>query len=89
MVIARVQAAVQQPERHHLFVVVASAVAEVGQDHDYDWAIAEPSSMRSLIQLAGRIQRHRKQLPSTPNLLILQKNYSSGWQKASLLPTWF
>ncbi len=72
-----VQAALQQPERHHLFVVIASAVAEVGRDHDYDWAIAEPSSMRSLIQLAGRIQRHRKQLPSTPNLLILQKNYKA------------
>jgi CRISPR-associated endonuclease/helicase Cas3 len=72
-----IQAALQQPERHHLFVVVASAVAEVGRDHDYDWAIAEPSSMRSLIQLAGRIQRHRKQLPSTPNLLILQKNFKA------------
>ncbi len=62
------------PERHHVFVVCASPVAEVGRDHDYDWAIAEPSSMRSLIQLAGRIQRHRKQSPEQPNLLILNKN---------------
>ena len=30
--------------------------------------------MRSLIQLAGRIQRHRQQPPVTPNLLILNKN---------------
>lgn len=30
-----------------------------GRDHDYDWAIVEPSSMRSIIQLAGRIRRHR------------------------------
>jgi len=42
---------------NHLFIVLATSVAEVGRDHDYDWAIAEPSSMRSLIQLAGRIQR--------------------------------
>ncbi|MCG8707424.1 type I-F CRISPR-associated helicase Cas3 [Brenneria sp. 4F2] len=61
-------------ERHHLFVVLATSVAEVGRDHDYDWAIAEPSSMRSLIQLAGRIQRHRRQEPAAPNLHILRKN---------------
>ncbi|MGB9098117.1 type I-F CRISPR-associated helicase Cas3f [Erwinia sp.] len=62
------------PETHHLFVVLATSVAEVGRDHDYDWAIAEPSSMRSLIQLAGRVQRHRQQKSLTPNIHILQKN---------------
>lgn len=61
-------------EDHHSFVVLATSVAEVGRDHDYDWAIAEPSSMRSLIQLAGRIQRHRKQEPISENLLILSRN---------------
>ncbi len=62
-------------EENQLFVVFATSVAEVGRDHDYDWAIAEPSSMRSLIQLAGRIQRHRQERPSSANLLILSKNY--------------
>ena len=69
------QALAEHPEDNHLFVVLATSVAEVGRDHDYDWAIAEPSSMRSLIQLAGRIQRHRNQVPETPNLLILSRNY--------------
>ncbi|HEI8867806.1 TPA: type I-F CRISPR-associated helicase Cas3 [Serratia odorifera] len=64
----------QHAEQHHLFVVLATSVAEVGRDHDYDWAIAEPSSMRSLIQLAGRIQRHRQQPCSSPNLYVLQQN---------------
>ena len=68
------QALKAHPQQHHLFVVLATAVAEVGRDHDYDWAIAEPSSMRSLIQLAGRIQRHRQNSPSCENLLILQQN---------------
>jgi len=68
------QALTQYPEQHHIFVVLATSVAEVGRDHDYDWAIAEPSSMRSLIQLAGRVQRHRKQQPTQPNLHILHKN---------------
>jgi len=47
------------PEPHHLFIVLGSPVTEVGRDHDYDWAVVEPSSMRSLIQLAGRVRRHR------------------------------
>ena len=46
-------------EENQVFIVLASPVAEVGRDHDYDWAVVEPSSMRSLIQLAGRVRRHR------------------------------
>jgi len=61
-------------KQHHIFVVLATAVAEVGRDHDYSWMIAEPSSMRSLIQLAGRIQRHRKKEPESENFLVLTKN---------------
>lgn len=60
--------------KNHVFIVLATSVAEVGRDHDYDWAIAEPSSMRSLVQLAGRIQRHRKQEPITHNYYILDRN---------------
>lgn len=65
------------PERNHIFVVFATSVAEVGRDHDYDWAIAEPSSMRSLIQLSGRVQRHRHKIPNGPNILILSRNYKA------------
>ena len=68
------QAIGHQPETHHIFVVLATSVAEIGRDHDYDWAIAEPSSMRSLIQLAGRVQRHRQISPKVPNIHILHKN---------------
>ncbi len=62
-------------EKNHIFVVLATAVAEVGRDHDYDWAVVEPSSMRSIIQLAGRVQRHRQNIPVTENIHILSKNY--------------
>lgn len=75
--IAEIKAALSDDEQHHLFVVLATSVAEVGRDHDYDWAVAEPSSMRSLIQLAGRIQRHRQKPCQTPNLHILQKNINA------------
>jgi len=62
---------------NHLFVILASPVAEVGRDHDYDWAIVEPSSMRSIIQLAGRVLRHRDEVPDTPNILLLNQNYKA------------
>ncbi|MFW8602366.1 type I-F CRISPR-associated helicase Cas3f [Desulfobacterota bacterium M19] len=62
-------------QQNHIFVVLASPVAEVGRDHDYDWAIVEPSSMRSIIQLAGRVLRHRAIVPREPNIVLLNKNY--------------
>jgi CRISPR-associated endonuclease/helicase Cas3 len=65
----------QHPQSNHVFVVIASPVAEVGRDHDYDWAVVEPSSMRSIIQLAGRILRHRDHIPETPNVCLLNQNY--------------
>ena len=74
-----IQQAIQKlPEvKNHIFIVLASPVAEVGRDHDYDWAIVESSSMRSIIQLAGRILRHREQVPAKPNILLLNKNYKA------------
>lgn len=59
---------------NHIFIVFASPVAEVGRDHDYDWAIVEPSSMRSIIQLAGRVRRHRNDAYENLNILIMDKN---------------
>lgn len=61
-------------EPDHLFIVLGSPVTEVGRDHDYDWAVVEPSSMRSLIQLAGRIRRHRSGECQLPNLLVFDTN---------------
>lgn len=57
-----------------LFIVVATPVEEVGRDHDFDWAIIEPSSYRSIIQLAGRVLRHRSTTPTAPNIGIMQYN---------------
>ena len=64
----------QHPEPDQIFVVIATAVAEVGRDHDYDWAVVEPSSMRSIIQLAGRVRRHRPGACETPNIHLLDTN---------------
>ncbi|MCB5362672.1 type I-F CRISPR-associated helicase Cas3 [Pusillimonas sp. CC-YST705] len=61
-------------EKNHIFIVLASPVCEVGRDWDADWAVAEPSSMRALIQLAGRVQRHRSKQSENPNVLIFDTN---------------
>ena len=57
-----------------LFIVLGSPVTEVGRDHDYDWAVVEPSSMRSLIQLAGRVRRHRTEAVTSVNVEVLDTN---------------
>ncbi len=57
-----------------MFIVLGSPVTEVGRDHDYDWAVVEPSSMRSLIQLAGRVRRHRAGACGQPNIAVLDTN---------------
>ncbi|WP_067981471.1 type I-F CRISPR-associated helicase Cas3f [Neptuniibacter pectenicola] len=64
----------QTTAKNQLFIVLASPVAEVGRDHDYDWAIIEPSSMRSIIQIAGRLLRHRDHVPDQENILLINQN---------------
>ncbi len=61
---------------HVMFVLVASPVAEVGRDHDFDWAVIEPSSIRSVVQMAGRVMRHRVPAPGTnaPNVVLPELN---------------
>jgi CRISPR-associated endonuclease/helicase Cas3 len=57
-------------------IVVATPVEEVGRDHDFDWAIIEPSSMHSIIQTAGRVNRHRRiEMPlGVHNVVLLTRN---------------
>lgn len=63
-------------KRNVIFIVVATPVEEVGRDHDFDWAIVEPSSYRSIIQLSGRVLRHRSIEADIdePNVGLLQYN---------------
>jgi CRISPR/Cas system-associated endonuclease/helicase Cas3 len=55
-------------------VIVATPIEEVGRDHDFDWCILEPVSVWSLIQIIGRIMRHREfniKEHRSPNVVIL------------------
>ncbi|EIC20983.1 type I-F CRISPR-associated helicase Cas3f [Thiorhodovibrio frisius] len=61
------------------FVVVATPVEEIGRDHDFDWAALEPSGTHSLVQAAGRVNRHRLESITRPNIAILQ--YNARWAR--------
>ena len=56
-------------------IVVATPVEEIGRDHDFDWAVIEPSSSQSIVQTAGRVNRHRLVNIDSPNIAALQFNY--------------
>jgi len=60
--------------KHVLFILVVTPVEEVGRDHDFDWAVVEPSSLRSIIQLSGRVMRHRDKIPGEANVALMQYN---------------
>lgn len=66
----------QCAEENVIFILVATPVEEVGRDHDFDWAVIEPSSYRSIIQLSGRVRRHRSQEQdiTAPNIALMQFN---------------
>ncbi|XOZ34854.1 HD domain-containing protein [Halomonadaceae bacterium KBTZ08] len=60
-----------------VFIVVATPVEEVGRDHDFDWAVIEPSSVASIVQLSGRVNRHRRARVSEPNIAIMDQTIRS------------
>lgn len=55
-------------------VVVASPVIETGNDLDFDWAVIDPISTRSIIQTAGRVWRHRPLQRQTLSVSILGRS---------------
>ncbi|ENU26364.1 type I-F CRISPR-associated helicase Cas3f [Acinetobacter modestus] len=57
------------------FIVLATPVEEVGRDHDFDWAIIDASSVQSIVQTSGRVNRHRLEKVQQPNIMIPQWNY--------------
>ncbi|MGI9283131.1 MAG: type I-F CRISPR-associated helicase Cas3f [Endozoicomonas sp.] len=67
----------QKVIKHVLFILVATPVEEVGRDHDFDWAVIEPSSYRSLVQMAGRVLRHREHSVDSANIALMQYNWKT------------
>ncbi len=58
-----------------VFIVVATPVEEIGRDHDFDWAVIDASSAQSIVQTAGRVNRHRlTECAGVPNIHIPEFN---------------
>ncbi|TXF10358.1 type I-F CRISPR-associated helicase Cas3f [Pelomicrobium methylotrophicum] len=60
-------------KKRAIFIVVATPVEEVGRDHDFDWAVIEPSSAHSIVQTAGRVNRHRMKEATDANIIVLDR----------------
>jgi CRISPR-associated endonuclease/helicase Cas3 len=60
-------------KRKVVIIISTTNIQETGRDHDYDWAIVEPHSDKSVIQCAGRVWRHRhnKAIDNGANIGIL------------------
>ncbi len=72
----------QTTAKHLIFILIATPVEEVGRDHDFDWAVVEPSSYRSIVQLGGRVRRHRLEPVEQANIGLLQYNWKGYEGKA-------
>lgn len=69
-----------------IFILVATPVEEVGRNHDLDWAVIEPSSLRSIIQMAGRVMRHRTlEELNHPNLILPEYNLKGFIGKSKIV----
>jgi CRISPR-associated endonuclease/helicase Cas3 len=62
------------PGKLRIMLVATTSLQETGRDHDYDFAIAEIWSTRSIAQLAGRVLRHRQWLVASPNIAVLESS---------------
>ncbi|MFK4132228.1 hypothetical protein ACI2KR_08035 [Pseudomonas luteola] len=56
-----------------MIIMVSSPIEEVGRDHDFDWVIVEPTSVRAVIQTVGRCLRHRDKIQKCPNVMFLSR----------------
>ena len=76
---------IEKARKHHvrniMLLVVCSPIEETGRDHDFDYGITEPCSNHSLIQLAGRIRRHRPAVDLTiANMLMLNHSLKEQYE---------
>lgn len=72
-----------------VIVVVTTSMEEVGRDHDFDWCVVEPGSARGVVQMVGRVLRHREIAIKSTNVCVLQRCFRdmrNEWSGNSELP---
>lgn len=65
------EAIANSPKQDVCIIMSATPIEEVGRDHDFDWAILEPSSTRSIVQSTGRVRRHRPATDNAENIALM------------------
>ncbi|WP_121628903.1 CRISPR-associated endonuclease Cas3'' [Poseidonibacter antarcticus] len=62
-------------------IVISTGVEEVGRDHDFDWCIVESTSTRSIIQICGRVRRHREEKAINTNVIVMKNTFKQLSEK--------
>lgn len=63
-----------------MYVVFTTPILEAGKDYDFDWGICEYITTPSTIQMAGRVNRHRRKEPEKENFALF--HYKSRSMKS-------
>jgi CRISPR-associated endonuclease/helicase Cas3 len=71
-----------------LLIVSTTTLQETGRDHDYDWAVLEPRSVKGEIQAAGRVRRHRPGPWGRTNVFILSSPLRALTGSSPAVPVW-
>lgn len=56
-----------------MILISTTSILEVGRDHDYDFAILEPTTNKAFIQASGRVLRHRNVEEAQARVSVLEK----------------
>lgn len=65
-------------------IIATTSIMGVGRDYDFDWCVLEASTEKSLIQAAGRVQRHRLTRPEAANVLLMESTLKALTSKKRL-----
>lgn len=68
-----IEATMTAGKKQLMILIVTTTLQETGRDHDYDWAVLEPRSVRGEIQASGRVRRHRTEAWDKTNVLIMSQ----------------
>lgn len=79
-IMRHIKAAAKSGKTDVVCFISSTNIIEAGNDIDADWAVSEPCSERSIMQLAGRVRRHRLGAHFSINVGILETaiNYGKG-----------
>jgi CRISPR-associated endonuclease/helicase Cas3 len=86
-IISAIESAKKNQKQDVIVLISTTTLQETGRDHDYDWAILEPRSVRGEIQASGRVRRHRRIPWAEVNVAIMSHPLRAVFQTRAM-PFW-